>query len=90
MEKYMLMVLSLIILSLMFHKIGEGMGYIKSLKAVISFLGTTGITVMTADFGRTSMCLLQTSKQKQSLYAFHLQGSLGCDANAGTEGLMKI
>lgn len=79
MEKYMLMVLSLIILSLMFHKIGEGMGYIKSLKAVISFLGTTGITVMTAGSGGTSMCLLQTLKQRQGLYVFHSQGSLGCD-----------
>lgn len=66
------------------------MASIKSLMDVTFSLGTTGITVMTAGFGRTSMCLLQTSKQKQSLYAFHLQGSLGCDANAGTEGLMKI
>ena len=66
----------------MVPRTGKGMGFTESLKVVISFLGITGITVMTAGFGNKNMCLLQTSRQKQGSYAFHSQGLAVCDGNS--------
>lgn len=42
-----------------------GMGFTRFQKGIISSWGTTGITQMTAGSGGKSMCLLQTSRQRQ-------------------------
>lgn len=74
----------------MAHKTEGGMEFIKFQRGIIFSLGTTGTTQMTADSGKTSLCLLQTLKPRQGLSVSHSQDLLGCDVSAGTEYFLKI